>query len=62
MSRLNETEELIVLQSSDIQLLVHRIPAHIGAEVMISAPPTRRGNSALKFFLNRPGNPGDPAV
>lgn len=51
MVRLHETDELIVLESDDIQLLVHRIPAAIAARIVIASPPERRENSALKFFF-----------
>ncbi|MEY2685937.1 MAG: hypothetical protein RL375_135 [Pseudomonadota bacterium] len=51
MTRLHETEELSVLESPDIQLLVHQIPAHIAAQFTITSPPERREECALKFFF-----------
>jgi predicted enzyme related to lactoylglutathione lyase len=54
MSKLHEDGELIVLQSPDIQLLVHQIPQHIAADVVISSPPQRREETALKFFFTVP--------
>lgn len=51
MSRLHETPELVVLESPDIQLLVHQIPAHIAADITISSPPQKREDTALKFFV-----------
>jgi predicted enzyme related to lactoylglutathione lyase len=51
MRRLHASDELIVLQSPDIQLLVHRIPASIAAGMVISSPPVRRENCAYKFFF-----------
>ena len=51
MARLHANEELAVLQSRDIQLLVHRIPAHLADGIVITSPPQRRENSALKFFF-----------
>src|SRR4249919_3403359 len=51
MARIHESAELIVLQSSDIQLIVHAIPPHIAAKIRISVPPQRRENSAMKFFF-----------
>lgn len=54
MVRLHETPELIVLESPDIQLLVHRIPQNIAAAITITAPPERRENTALKFFFTVP--------
>lgn len=51
MARLHEEADLIVLESPDIQLLVHRIPPHIAADIVIAVPPVRRENTALKFFF-----------
>lgn len=51
MGRLSESSELTVLESADIQLLVHRIPAHIADGIAITSPPERREASALKFFF-----------
>ncbi len=51
MHRLHESAELIVLQSADIQLLVHRIPEHIAREIVVTSPPQRREDTALKFFF-----------
>lgn len=49
--RLHQTDELIVLQSDDIQLLVHRIPPSIASGINIQSPPVHREQSALKFFF-----------
>lgn len=54
MRRLHTREELIVLQSADMQLLIHQIPAEIAADIAIASPPTRRENTALKFFFTVP--------
>lgn len=54
MTRLYEKDELIVLQSIDIQLLVHKTPAEIAAGITITSPPSRRENAALKFFFTVP--------
>ena len=51
MSRLHEAEDLVVLQSPDIQLLVHRIPPAIAAGITITSPPQKREDTALKFFF-----------
>ena len=51
MEILHEREDLIVLQSPDIQLLVHKIPAAIANGISIEVPPIRRENTALKFFF-----------
>jgi len=51
MTRLHAGDELVVLESPDIQLLVHQIPAQIAQDIVITAPPQRREDSALKFFF-----------
>jgi predicted enzyme related to lactoylglutathione lyase len=55
MVRLHATDELVVLQSPDIQLLVHRIPPAIAAGIEITSPPQRREDTALKFFFTVQG-------
>ena len=54
MARLRATDDLVVLQSPDIQLVVHAIPPHIAADIVIASPPARRENTALKFFFTVP--------
>lgn len=54
MSRLHETDELTVLESPDIQLLVHKIPSQIAKDISISSPPEKREKTALKFFFTVP--------
>lgn len=51
MARLHETPELSVLESPDIQLLVHGMPADIAAGITITTPPAKREDTALKFFF-----------
>src|SRR5690348_4095906 len=54
MVRLHQTDDLVVLESADIQLLVHRIPAAIATGIEITSPPQRREDTALKFFFTVP--------
>lgn len=54
MARLHQTDELVVLESPDIQLLVHIIPPHIAAGITIKSPPEYREDTALKFFFTVP--------
>lgn len=54
MRRLHQSDELVVLQSADIQLLVHRIPPHVARDIVVTTPPRRREDTALKFFLTVP--------
>lgn len=55
LKRVHETSELIVLDSPDIQVLVHQIPAQFAEGIVITRPPQRREDTALKFFLTVPG-------
>ena len=51
MEEVHRTEEIVVLESAVLQLVIHAIPAPIAAQVHISTPPKRRENVALKFFV-----------
>jgi predicted enzyme related to lactoylglutathione lyase len=51
MSRLHTAAELIVLQSADIQLVIHAMPADIAATVVIASPPRLRRQTAVKLFF-----------
>jgi len=50
MRQVHADDDIAVLASPDLQLLVHRIPAHIAADIHIETPPVRRENTAIKFF------------
>lgn len=54
MTRLHASSELAVLQSPELQLIVHAIPAEIASTIVITSPPQRREDSALKFFFTVP--------
>ena len=54
MARLHASDELVVLQSQDVQLIVHQTPPHIASSITITIPPTPREDSALKFFFTVP--------
>lgn len=58
MSRLHVSDDMVVLQSQDVQLIVHRIPAHIAADIEIASPPVPREESAMKFFFTIPSIDG----
>lgn len=51
MERRHATHELIVLESPDLQLLLHRIPEKDADAIVLTSPPQRRERSFLKFFL-----------
>ena len=54
LSRLHTSEEWVVLDGQDTQLIVHAIPPHIASAIQISSPPQRREDTALKFFFTVP--------
>lgn len=54
MTRVYDSNELTVLQSQELQLIVHAVPARIASTIVITAPPQRREDSALKFFFTVP--------
>ncbi|AXK72609.1 glyoxalase/bleomycin resistance/dioxygenase family protein [Lysobacter sp. TY2-98] len=54
MRRLHARDEIVVLQSLDLQLLVHAIPERYAADITITTPPVRRENCAIKFFCTVP--------
>lgn len=54
MSTIHKTEDLTVLESPDIQLIVHKIPNQIARDIDITSPPQKRENTALKFFFTVP--------
>ncbi len=47
----HRTDEMIVLRSPDLQLLVHAMPPHVAAQVVITSPPRLRDSAAIKFFV-----------
>lgn len=54
LQRLHTRDDLVVLDSSGVQLLVHQIPPHIAADIVITSPPEKREDSAMKFFFTVP--------
>ncbi len=54
MTRGHTSDELVVLESPGIQLVVHAIPPPIAASIAIEVPPRRRENSAMKFSFTVP--------
>jgi predicted enzyme related to lactoylglutathione lyase len=50
MTVAHRTDQMIVLRSPDLQLIVHSIPPHVAAQVSISNPPQLRDTAAIKFF------------
>ena len=54
MRRLHASPDHVVLESADIQLVIHGIPPHIAATFEISTPPEKREETAIKLFLTVP--------
>lgn len=54
LARVRATDELVVLSSPDLQLIVHAMPAQVAAQTEIASPPVFRDNAALKFFYTVP--------
>lgn len=54
MRRLHADDHVAVLESDDLQLVLHRIPPHIATGIVIASPPQRREDVAMKFFLTVP--------
>ncbi len=40
-----------VLESSDLQLVLHGLPQHIADSFVIASPPERRSDTAIKLFF-----------
>jgi predicted enzyme related to lactoylglutathione lyase len=51
MSRIHASAELMVLESSDFQLIVHAMPPDIASTIVIKSPPVRREQTAVKLFF-----------
>lgn len=48
------TGELVILNSDDLQIIVHAMPGHVAGKVDISCPPALRDGAAYKFFYTVP--------
>ncbi|WP_425890129.1 glyoxalase/bleomycin resistance/dioxygenase family protein [Aeromonas veronii] len=47
----SQDEQLVVLENSDIQLLIHAIPEPYAGQVVIKRPPGLREEGAIKLFF-----------
>jgi len=54
MQRLLADAEHHVIESADMQLIIHAIPPHIAATFTISSPPLPREEQAIKLFFTVP--------
>ena len=62
MRRLHSDPEHQVIESDDIQLVMHAIPEHIASTFSISSPPLVREEQAIKLFFTVPSIAGAAAV
>lgn len=46
-----EKDFCATLESPDFQMVVHAIPPHIASTIVISSPPVRREQTAIKLFF-----------
>ncbi len=51
MVQVHSSDELVVLRSPDLELIVHQIPAHIAETIVVDSPPVPRGDAAIKPFF-----------
>ena len=51
MSEVHASDELVLLRSPDVELIVHRIPAHIAESIVVETPPVLREETAIKPFF-----------
>jgi predicted enzyme related to lactoylglutathione lyase len=54
MQLLSADAEHHVIESADIQLIIHAIPPHIAATFEIATPPVPREEQAIKLFFTVP--------
>ena len=54
MARIRERDDLVVLESRGLQLLVHGMPREVADSIEIASPPVRRDGTAVKFFFTVP--------
>ncbi|MEM0554395.1 MULTISPECIES: VOC family protein [Aeromonas] len=50
----SQSEQLIVLENGDIQLLVHAIPEPYIGQVVVTTPPALREQGVIKLFFTVP--------
>jgi predicted enzyme related to lactoylglutathione lyase len=58
MAPAHRTDQMVVLRSPDLQLIVHAMPPDAASQVAITSPPQLRDNAAIKFFCTVPSLSG----
>lgn len=54
MDAAHRNDQMVVLRSPDIQLVVHALPPQVASQVVITHPPQLRDQAAIKFFCTVP--------
>ena len=54
MTTAHRTDQMVVLRSPDLQLIVHAMPPQVASQVVITSPPQLRDSAAVKFFCTVP--------
>ncbi|MCC6302231.1 MAG: glyoxalase/bleomycin resistance/dioxygenase family protein [Gammaproteobacteria bacterium] len=62
MRRLHADAEHHVIESADMQLIIHAIPPQIAATIDIASPPEPRAEQAIKLFFTVPSLTGAATV
>ena len=50
MAAAHRTDQMIVLRSPDMQLIVHAMPLETSSQIKLTDPPQLRDRAAIKFF------------
>ena len=58
MAAAHRTDQMVVLRSPDLQLIVHAMPPQVASQVAITSPPQLRDSAAIKFFHTVPSLSG----
>ncbi len=62
LTPVHRTDQMAVLSSSDLQLIVHALPPAVASLVTISSPPQLRDTAAVKFFCTVKSIPAAEAL
>ena len=54
MTTAHRTDQMVVLRSPDLQLIVQAMPAQVASQIVITSPPQLRDGAAIKFFCTVP--------
>ena len=54
MAAAHRTDQMVVLSSPDLQVIVHAMPPAVASQIAITSPPQPRDSAAIKFFCTVP--------